>query len=159
MLQVNHNAKYIQPIWTTYINIFALSQTIDLQIMATWVHLSTYLLFVINLAPFKLFYTESAVFRTASVKYTDLKSPRQRNTFFFLKNHFNITMTLRRYSLSQTQSYRKECFYQTCCICCFFIYGNKIKMKNIFVCYFIQMLKLSNNFLKKILRNCLKISK
>ena len=58
-----------------YFDAFALGQNIDLQIMATWVHLSTYLLFVINLSPFKLFNAESAVFRTASPKHTDLKSP------------------------------------------------------------------------------------
>ena len=38
-----------------------LAQNIELQLMATWVHLSTYLLFVINWTPFKLLNTKSAV--------------------------------------------------------------------------------------------------
>ena len=43
--------------------------------LATCVHLSTHLLFVVNLSPFKSFNAESAVFKhTASVN-TDLKSP------------------------------------------------------------------------------------
>ena len=63
------------PIEAMYLNAFALRQNIELQIIATLVHLSTYLLFVINLSPFKLFNAKSAVFRTASIKHTDLKSP------------------------------------------------------------------------------------
>ena len=44
------------------------------------------LLFVIKLSPFKLFSVEMAVFRAASVKYTDHSEIlRQRNTFFSLK--------------------------------------------------------------------------
>ena len=54
--------------------IFPLVQDIVFQLMALWVRLSTYLLFVI-----KLFNTVNAFFRIASVKYSDLKSPdRQR---------------------------------------------------------------------------------
>ena len=62
------------PIETIYLNIFIVGQNIELQIRAAWVYLSTYLLFVINMSPLKLFNTESAVFRTASVKLIDLKS-------------------------------------------------------------------------------------
>ena len=58
-----------------YLNIFAVTQNTELQLIKTWVHLSTYLLFVINLPPLKLSNTESAALRTASVKHTDLKSP------------------------------------------------------------------------------------
>ena len=47
--------------------------------MATWVHLSTYLLFFINLTAFKLFNAEGAVFRMASVKHADLKFPEKRS--------------------------------------------------------------------------------
>ena len=68
-----------------YLNAFALRQNTELQIMATFVHLSIYLLFVINLSPFKFFNVESAVFRRAYVKHTDLKIARQRNLFFSLK--------------------------------------------------------------------------
>ena len=46
--------------------------------MATWVHLSTYLLFIINFSPLKLLNAESAVYRMASVKHTDLKSPYKK---------------------------------------------------------------------------------
>ena len=62
------------PIEVIYLNLFALVQNIELEIIATWVHLSTYLLFVIDLSPFKLFNAGSAVFKTASVKHTNLKS-------------------------------------------------------------------------------------
>ena len=55
------------PIKAIYVNAFALGQITELQIMAIWVHLSTYLLFVINFSPFKLFNAESAVLRTAPV--------------------------------------------------------------------------------------------
>ena len=65
-----------------YLNVFALSQSIELRIIATWVHLSTYLLFAINLFRFKLFNAESAVLRTASVKHTDLKFPDKEIHFF-----------------------------------------------------------------------------
>ena len=41
--------------------------------MALWVHLSKYLLFAVNLPSFKLFSAGNTVFRTASVKHTDLK--------------------------------------------------------------------------------------
>ena len=63
--------------------------------MATCVHLSMYLLLVINLSPFKLFDAASTIFRTASVK--PILNPRQRNTLFSLKeeklkqNDFNFT--------------------------------------------------------------------
>ena len=60
------------PIVAIYLNAFGLGQNIEL--MATWVHFLTYLLFVTNLSLFKLFTTESGVFRMASVKHTDLKS-------------------------------------------------------------------------------------
>ena len=40
----------------------------------------------------------------------------------------------------------------------FIIYGNKIKIQNIFARYTTQMFKISSNFLKKMLRNCLRIS-
>ena len=54
--------------------------------MTTWVYLLIYLLLVINLPPLKLFDAEKAVFRTASVINTDLKSSHtQKKTFFSLK--------------------------------------------------------------------------
>ena len=68
-----------------YLNVFALSQSIELRIIATWVHLSTYLLFAINLFRFKLFDAESAVLRTAFVKHTDLKFPDKEIHFFLQK--------------------------------------------------------------------------
>ena len=71
MLQVGLTIS--NPTEAMYLNAFALGQNIVLQIMATWVCLSTYLLFVINLSPLKLFNTESAFFRTASIKQTCLK--------------------------------------------------------------------------------------
>ena len=49
-------------------------------------------------------------------------------------------------------------YYQSCCWCCFLLYGHKIKVQDIFFWYSTQMLKISNNFLKKMLQNCLKIS-
>ena len=57
------------PIEGMYLNLFALDQ-----IMTTWVYLSTYVLSVINFFPFKLFNAGSAVFKTTSVKNTNLKS-------------------------------------------------------------------------------------
>ena len=51
--------------------------------MATWFHLLVYLLFVINLPPFKLLNAESTVFRTASAKNIDLKSPDKKHKFLF----------------------------------------------------------------------------
>ena len=66
-------------------------------IMATWVHRSMYLLFVINLSSFKLFHAESAVFRTASIKHTNLKSTKEEIHFSLKKwekrkkNDFNFT--------------------------------------------------------------------
>ena len=50
------------PIEAIYLNVFALDQNIELQIMATWVHLATHHLFVINFSPFKFCNAESAVF-------------------------------------------------------------------------------------------------
>ena len=79
------------PIEAIYLNIFALVQNIELQLMATWVHLSTHLLFdnlVNNLNPFKLFNTEGVIFRTASVKHTDMKSPERQKQLlevFYMK--------------------------------------------------------------------------
>ena len=62
------------PTEVIYLNLFALVQNIELEIIATWVHLSTYLLSVIDLSPFKLFNAGSPVVKTASVKHTNLKS-------------------------------------------------------------------------------------
>ena len=79
------------PIEAIYLNIFAHVQNIELQLMATWVHLSTHLLFdnlVNNLNPFKLFNTEGVIFRTASVKHTDMKSPERQKQLlevFYMK--------------------------------------------------------------------------
>ena len=41
-----------------YLNAFTLGQDIELQIIATWLHLSGYLLLAIKLSPFKLFNAE-----------------------------------------------------------------------------------------------------
>ena len=49
MLQVAHGEKS----GPMYLNAFPLSQNIELRIIAIWVHLSTYLLFAINLFYFK----------------------------------------------------------------------------------------------------------
>ena len=56
--------------------------------MTTWVYLLIYLLFVINLPPLKVFDAERAVFRTASVINTDLKSShtQKKNIFLFKKS-------------------------------------------------------------------------
>ena len=59
-------------------------QNIELQIMKTWVHLSTYLLFVINLSPFTLSNAESTVFRTASLKHSYL-TKKKKYIFLFKK--------------------------------------------------------------------------
>ena len=98
MLQVAHEDKYAQHLEAKYLNKFALAQNIQLQLMATWSYLSMFLLFIINLPSFNLFNTESAVFRTASIKHTNVKSPNgQEESFevFFKKtcsyNFWKIT--------------------------------------------------------------------
>ena len=48
MLQVAHEDKYAQHLEAKYLNKFALAQYIQLQLMATWSYLSTFLLFIIN---------------------------------------------------------------------------------------------------------------
>ena len=53
--------------------------------MATWVHLSTYLLFVVNLSVFKLFNEEGAFFSMTSVKDADWKFPDKEIHFLFKK--------------------------------------------------------------------------
>ena len=80
------------PTEAIYLNIFALAQNIELQLMATWVHLSTYLLFAIYLPPFNFFNTERTVFRKASVRHTDLKSPgRQKQPLeVFCRKRFSL---------------------------------------------------------------------
>ena len=65
------------PIEAIYLNIPAIGQNLELQIMATRVYLSTYLSIVSNLFPFKLFNAE----------HTNLRS--QRNTFFSLTKRKN----------------------------------------------------------------------
>ena len=69
------------PIEAIYLNAFALNQNIKLQIMATWVHLSTYLLFVISLLHFRVFNAESA----ASLKHTYLEFLDKKYIFFSKK--------------------------------------------------------------------------
>lgn len=53
--------------------------------MATWIQLSSHLLFVTNFPTFKLLNTETAALRTASVKHTDLKFPDKEIHFLFKK--------------------------------------------------------------------------
>ena len=67
-----------------YLNAFVLAQNIELQIMATRVHLSTHLLFVINLSPFQLFNAESSLQNSFRQTY-QFEIPKQKNTFFSLK--------------------------------------------------------------------------
>ena len=74
--------KYAQHLEAKYFNKFALAQNIQLQLMATWSYLSTFLLFIINLPSFNLFNTESAVFRTTSIKHTNVKSPNEQEESF-----------------------------------------------------------------------------
>ena len=50
-----------------YLNEFTISQNIELQIMAIWVH------------GFELFNAEGTIFRTASIKHTSLKSVDKKN--------------------------------------------------------------------------------
>ena len=56
-MYVSHNysmeLNVYNPIEDIYLNTFSLGQSTELQIMATWVRLSSYLLFVRNLSPFK----------------------------------------------------------------------------------------------------------
>ena len=75
--------KISNPIEAIYVNTFTFGQNIELQLMEAKVHLSAYLLFVINLFTFKLSNAESAVFRTASIKHTDLKSPDKKYIFLY----------------------------------------------------------------------------
>lgn len=73
MLEVVHEAKYIyfHSNEAIYLNILALFQNMELQIIGTWVHLSKYLLFVNSLSLFKLFNEERAMQKTqAYVKHT-----------------------------------------------------------------------------------------
>ena len=81
MLQVAQMLNISNPIEAICFNTFALAQNFELPLMATWAHLSTYLLFIINFSTFEFFNTESAVFRAASVKHTDLNPPdRQKQS-------------------------------------------------------------------------------
>ena len=67
------------PIEAICFNTFALAQNFELPLMATWAHLSTYLLFIINFSTFEFFNTESS--EAASVKHTDLNPPdRQKQS-------------------------------------------------------------------------------
>ena len=65
LLQVVHKAKYI-------------SQNIELQIMVTWVHLSTHLLFVIIVSPFRLLNAENTFFKITSIN-TPTWNPHAKN--------------------------------------------------------------------------------
>ena len=62
-----------------YLNAFPLGQVVELQIMAEWVHLLTYLLFVTNLSLSNF----SMLKAQSSIKHTDLKSP-DKEIYFFL---------------------------------------------------------------------------
>ena len=104
-----------------YLNIFALVENIELQLMAIWVHLSTYLLFAIDLPSFKLFNTDSAVFRTASIKNTDLKSPDRQKQHCrcsigkgFLKIHTcaGVSFLMCRHKCLPV-NFKKHLFYRT----------------------------------------------
>ena len=81
------------PIEAIYSNAFSLGQVIELQIMTALVRLLMYLLFVINLPPFKLFNIEGTVFHQTY----RFEIARQRNIFFFKKkekrkkNDFSFT--------------------------------------------------------------------
>ena len=63
------------------LNAFPLGQVVELQIMAEWVHLLTYLLFFTNLylSNFSMLKAQS------SIKHTNLKSPDKETHFFFKK--------------------------------------------------------------------------
>ena len=77
---------------------------------------------------------------------------------YFLRWLFSLVLCWKaseywsRAILSQTLSSRKECYQW------WLLYGKKIKIQNIFAWYTTQMFKISSNFLKKMLRNCLRIS-
>ena len=66
------------------LNAFPLGQVVELQIMAEWVHLLTYLLFVTNLSLSNF----SMLKAQPSIKHTDLKSP-DKEIHFFLKKRKN----------------------------------------------------------------------
>ena len=54
--------------------------------MGIWVHLSMYLIFIINFYSFKLFNAEWAMQKVqTSVKHTNMKSPDKEINFSFLK--------------------------------------------------------------------------
>ena len=67
-----------------YLDIFSLGQNIELQIMATWVHLSTYLLFVINLSHSNCS-MQKAQSSDRPWSNTDLKSPDKETNFSLFK--------------------------------------------------------------------------
>ena len=81
-----------------YLNSFTLGQNIELQIMAAGLHLSVYLLFTINLSPFKLFYAKSSLLSGFRQTYR-FEIPRQKHTSLSLKKkkekrkkkYFNFT--------------------------------------------------------------------
>ena len=68
-----------------YLNLFALGLNIELQIMTICVHLSMYLIFVLNLSPFKLFNAGSKVSKTGSIRHIDLKTSGRETRFSLLK--------------------------------------------------------------------------
>ena len=97
MLQVAHGEKS-GPI---YLNAFPLSQNIELRIIAIWVHLSTYLLFAINLFCFKkikkiikklrpLYFKKISVHRFLGIVFI---CTNKLIEFFFEKFFFSRTWT------------------------------------------------------------------
>ena len=70
-----------------YLNAFPLGQVVELQIMAEWVHLLTYLLFVTNLSLSNFLMLKAQ----SSIKHTDLKSPDKEIFFFSKKGKMVLT--------------------------------------------------------------------
>ena len=85
-----------------YLNLFALGQNIELQIMTIWVHLSTYLIFVLNLSPFKLFNAGSKVSKNGFHQTYRSEDTRQRNTFFSFKRRMKEKIMISKYDVVST---------------------------------------------------------
>ena len=120
--------------------------------MGTWVHLPVYPLFV-NLSTLRLLNAESAIFKGASFKHTDLKFPNKieslvqvfscqfceipKNTFFYRTSLVAPSEGFRILKSSNSVSdseLLEKCldYHQLCCRCCFLHIVIKLKHKTYF---------------------------
>ena len=69
--------------------------------MATWIHLSRYLILAIDLSSFKLFNAASAVFRTAPIKKKKTEKRKTNGFNFTYQKHQNLTFFHHQYDVTK----------------------------------------------------------